>query len=124
VSTAPAYYLLRMTRYGPLMPARLQWLDHEPGVPDNLRHDRWPALLVCADIGGEVVPPETLTDRFHWPAGHWKYAQPVTAAQYRHAFDRLRWAERNAPSDPTLRPRRRVAPTQIPLPSFDRENAI
>ena len=119
----PQYFMLRIQRHGPLVPARIQWLDHEPGEPGNPR-DSWPAVIPQVDIAGEVVPPEDLTDRFHWPAGHWKYAQPVTAAQYRHAFDRLRWAERNRPEDPTLRPRRRVSADQILLPSFDRENAI
>ena len=119
----PQYFMLRIQRHGPLVPARIQWLDHEPGEPDNPR-DRWPAAIPQVDIAGAVVPPEDLTDRFHWPAGHWKYAQPVTAAQYRHAFDRLRWAERNRPEDPTLRPRRRVSADQVLLPSFDRENAL
>ena len=100
----------------------IQWLDHEPGEPGNPR-DRWPAAIRRSTSPGRWSP-EDLTDRFHWPAGHWKYAQPVTAAQYRHAFDRLRWAERNRPEDPTLRPRRRVSADQVLLPSFDRENAI
>ncbi len=123
MSTAPAFYLLRMTRYGPLVPARVQWLDHEPGQPDNLR-DRWPALIPQVDIAGEIVEPEILLERVHWTGGHWKSLESISAEQYEHAFRHLRWAERNAPDHPTLRPRRRVTPTQIPLPSFDRENAI
>jgi hypothetical protein len=118
-----AHYLLRLRRDGPLGPARIQWLDHEPGEPGNPR-DRWPALIPQVDICGEVRPPEELLERFSWGPPHWKSLQSISGAEYEHAFRHLRWAERNAPSHPTLRPRRRMAPTQIPLPSFDQENAI
>jgi hypothetical protein len=120
---APRYFVLRLRRDGPLLPGRLIEIDHEPGVRDNPR-DRWPPTVMCGDIAGNVVPPEEITSRAHWPAGHWKYAQPITEAEYRWRFDRMRWAESNLPTDPTLRPRRRVDPRQVALPSFDRENAL
>lgn len=111
------HFLLRLTRGGPLVPARLQELDHELGQPDNKR-DRWPPTVLVADINGEITPPEELTDRFHWPAGHWKYAQPCTQAEYEFRLKRLRWAEENRPDDPSLRPRRKVDPRTARLPSF------
>lgn len=116
------HFILRVTRYGPLVPARLMEIDHEPGEPDNPR-DRWPATLLCADIAGEVVPPEQLSERFYWPASHWKHAEPVSEATYRHHFERMRQAERADPSNPVLSPRKRVDPAAVPLPSFAEENA-
>jgi hypothetical protein len=111
------HFLLRLTRGGPLVPARLQELDHEFGEPDNHR-DRWPPTVLVADIAGEIVPPEELTDRFHWKAGHWKHAAAITEGEYRHLMDVLRWAERNQPDHPSLRPRRRIDPRTARLPSF------
>jgi hypothetical protein len=119
----PRYFVLRVTRYGPLVPARLTEIDTEPGEPGNKR-DRWPPTVLCADIAGAVVPPEELTERFMAPVGHWKYAQPISEAEYRHRFALLRWAEAHRPADPTLKPRRRVDPTHLPLPDFTRENAL
>lgn len=118
----PRHYLMRVTRYGPLVPARLVEIDHEPGEPDNHR-DRWPATILCADVAGEVVPPEQLTDRFHWTISHWKWAQPIPEAIYRYHFERLRQAEIDDPSAPVLRPRKRVDPAAVPLPDFSEENA-
>jgi hypothetical protein len=116
----PRHFVLRVTRYGPLVPARLQWIDYEPGEPDNHR-DRWPSVIPFVDIAGEVVPPEELTERFMAPVGHWKYAQPISEADYRFLFDHLRWLETVRPNDPVLQPRRRVDPQRMQLPSFERE---
>lgn len=116
------YFLLRRVRFGPLVPARLVEIDHEPGEPDNPR-DRWPATLLCADIAGEVVPPEEITDRFYWPRDHWKWAEPVSEEVYRYHFDRMRRAEAAGDPDPMLRSRQRVRAADVPLPSFAEENA-
>ena len=114
--------MLRRVRFGPLVPARLIEIDHEPGEPDNPR-DRWPATLLCADIAGEVVPPEELTDRFYWPQGHWKFAEPVSEAVYRHHFERMRRAESSGESNPMLSSKQRVRAADVALPSFAEENA-
>jgi hypothetical protein len=111
------YYLLRLQRGGPLVPARLQEIDHELGVPDNLR-DRWPPTTIVVDIAGEVVPPEELTERFFWKSGHWKFAQPITKHEYTYRLNHLRWAEANDPAHPALRPRRRIDPRTARLPLF------
>ena len=121
--TAPSYFLMRLVRNGPLVPARLMYLDHGPDDPPDNKLDRWPPIYPFADIAGDVRPPEDLMERFHVAPSHWKYAQPITEAEYRRAFDRMRWAERHRPTDPTLRPRRAVDPAQVPLPNFNRENA-
>jgi hypothetical protein len=112
------HFLMRMTRYGPLVPARLMEISHEPGIADNHR-DRWPATILMADIAGEVVPPEELTERFFWGPGHWKYAAPTTRAEYEYRLKMMRWAETNAPDHPALRPRRKVDPRTVRLPNFE-----
>lgn len=123
--TPPRYYLLRAVRQGPLVPARLHWIDHEPGEPSNLREgSRWPVYIPCADIAGVECEPEQITDRLHRPATHWGALQTITEAGYRYEIARLRWAERAAPADPTLRPRRKVDPAGVPLPSFERERSL
>jgi hypothetical protein len=116
------YFVLRLVRRGPLVPARLQSIDHEPGEPANKR-DRWPPTILICDIAGEDTPPEDLTDRFHWPARHWKYAEPIGEGEYRHRLQWLRWAEKGRPDHPVLRPRRRIDPHTQPAPNFEREKA-
>jgi hypothetical protein len=120
----PRHFLLRAVRHGPLVPARLYWLDHEPGCPENKREgSRWPVYIQCADIAGVEVEPERVTDRMHRPDSHWGALQTITETEYRYRLARLRWAERGAPDDPTLRPTRKVDPARVPMPSFERENA-
>ena len=112
------HYTLRLHRFGALVPARLVWLDHEPGQPDNRldrgRLSRFPQV----DIAGEIVDPEILEERLMAPRRHWKWPEPVTEAEYRYRLDHLRWVERNQPDHPTLRPRRRVNYLTAPLPKF------
>lgn len=117
----PQHYLLRLVRGGPLVPARIQWLAHEPGVPSNPR-DRWPALLEQVDIAGEIRPPEELHERLHWPAGHWKSTQIISKEEYEYRLNMLRWAETNLAEDPILRPHRQIKISEYRLPSFEREN--
>lgn len=116
------HFIMRLTRYGPLVPARLIELDHEPGEPDNKR-DRWPAMILCADIAGEVVPPEQLTERFYWQPPHWKHVKEISQREYEHLFALMRRAETDDPTAPVLRPRQRVRAADVPLPSFAEENA-
>jgi len=122
---APRYFLLRVRRDGPLVPARLRWLDHAPEDPPTNKLDRGRlSIVIVADIAGADVPPEEVTDRFYRGPGHWKYAEPVTETEYRYQMQRLLWAEKNRPSDPALHPRRVLKPADVPLPNFDRENAL
>lgn len=125
------YYLIRERRDGPLVPARLQWLNHEPGEPSNLLDRGCLSVFPQVDIAGVYVEPERLLERLYSSdkfreaiaPRHWKYAQPITESVYRVRLDRMRWAERNRPNDPTLRPRRKVDSDQVSI-NFDRENSI
>jgi hypothetical protein len=127
----PQYFMMRVRRGGPLVPARLRWLDHAPDDPEDNRLDRGRlSIVTCADIAGLEVPPEEVTERL-WnsdggrpgiPPTHWKYPEPISEAEYRYQLQRLRWAARNRPTDPVLRPRRVVDPAGLPLPDFTREN--
>lgn len=128
----PTYYVMRQRRDGPLLPARLQWLDHEPEEPDNKLDRGYQSVFPQADIGGALVDPERILERLFSYTDtrpgiaptHWKYPQPCTEAEYRLRMEQLRWAERNRPDDPKLRPRKRVESDSLPLPNFDRENSI
>jgi hypothetical protein len=121
----PRHFLMREVRFGPLVPARLYWLDHEPGEPSNKREgSRWPVYIACADVAGVEVEPERITDRMHRPASHWGALQPIAEADYRYQLARLRWAEGSAPDDPTLRSRRKVDPASVKLPTFEREQSL
>jgi len=119
----PLYFMLRVTRLGPLVPARLRWLDHAPEDPPDNKLDRGRlSVFPCVDVAGAEVPPEQLTERMHRGPGHWKYAEPISEREYRYQVSRLDWARRHRPQDPTLRPRRVVDPADVPLPDFTREN--
>ena len=117
----PSHFLMRVTRLGPLVPAKL-WLDDaEPGEPTNkLDRGRF-SIYPRAEIAGKEVPPEQVSDRAAWPQGHWKYAQPITEVEYRYQVSRLGWAAKHRPGDPTLAPRKPVDTAQMALPSFDQE---
>ena len=145
---APVHFLLRVRQGGPLVPARLRWLDHAPlDPPDNVLDRGRLSPIAVVDIAGEDRPPEELFDRLSWRSGyrppgsvprpeeiddgglaslagpdHWKFVQIVDRVIYRRAFEAMRDAEWTNPSHPVLRPRRRVDPAQLPMPNFDREN--
>lgn len=119
-----SYYLLRAVRHGPLVPARLWLCDHGPDDPPDNKLDRGRlSRYPRADIAGTEVEPERITDRAHRPISHWSALQPVTETEYFYQIARLRWAEGSAPADPTLRPRHKVDPASVPMPSFERERA-
>jgi hypothetical protein len=126
------HFVLRVTRFGPLVCARLWWCDSEPGVPENKLDRGRLSLYPRADIAGLEVPPEQLADRLFsmtdprpaHPPTHWRYAKPCTEQEYRWRLDSLRWAEQHQPDHPVLRPRKRIAAADLPVPDFDRENAL
>ena len=147
----PRFFLLRATRLGPLVPARLWFCSHEPGASANLCDRGNLSLYPRADVGGIDVPPEQVLDRLGiWrrrgdgtmlpheviaalrdpsqqtprPVEHWAYAQPITEAEYRYQLELLRWREQHDRAHPTLMPRSAVTPAQLPLPDFYKENSL
>jgi hypothetical protein len=126
------HFVLRVRRYGPLVPARIWWCDSEPDVPENKLDRGRLSLYPRADIAGVEVPPEQMADRLYsmtdptpaHPPTHWRYAKPIGAEEYRWRLDSLRWAEANRPDDPVLKPRQRVAAADVAVPDFERENAL
>lgn len=149
--SAPRFFMLRARRGGALVPGRLWWCDFEPGSPANHLDRGRLSLYPRADIGGLEVPPEQLLDRLGiWrrrgdgvmlphevlaaladpaqqtprPVTHWAYARPISEAEYRRELDLLRWREEHDRTHPSLAPRRAVAPSELPLPSFDRESSL
>jgi hypothetical protein len=50
------YWMVRLRRDGPEVPARLFWCDHEPGIPEN-KLDRWPMPYLQGQIGTDLADP-------------------------------------------------------------------
>jgi hypothetical protein len=145
------YFLLRVTRYGPLVPARLFWCDHAPDDPPDNRLDRGRlSIFPRCDIAGMETDPDILLDRLGFrrrgdtgslphevlpalvdpkrltprPLGHWAYTKPISEAEYRWRLDALRRAEERNPNDPSLKTRRRLAAADVEVPDFRREEAL
>lgn len=146
----PRHFLMRVTRYGPLVPARLHWCDSEPGVPENKLDRGRLSLYPRADIGGVEADPDILFDRLGFrrrgdsgslpyevlpalsdpkrlaprPLGHWAYTKPISPEEYRWRFEALRRVEALRPDDPVLRTRRRLTGEDVEVPNFGREEAM
>jgi hypothetical protein len=126
------YFVMRVTRFGPLVPCRLWWCDHDPADPENKLDRGRLSLYPRADIAGAEVEPEQMEARLYsltdprpaQPPTHWRYAKQISEAEYRWRFASMRWAEQHRPDDPVLRPRQKLAAADVPVPSFARENAI
>jgi hypothetical protein len=147
----PAYFMLRVRRDGPLVPAKL-WLDDaEPGVPEN-RLDRGRlSVYPRAEIGGREVDPQRVLDRLGvWrrrgdmpllphevvaaladpaqrtprPVGHWAYAEPISAGEYQYRVAHLAWTREHHPADPRGFADKPIKPAELPLGDFSREKAL
>jgi len=124
------HFVLRVARFGPLVPGRLYWCDHGPDDPPENKLDRGRlSLYPRADIAGLEVDPERLADRLYsltdprpaQPPSHWRFAKAISAEEYQWRLASLRWAEQHRPDDPVLRPRQRVTAADVPVPDFTRE---
>lgn len=130
--TPPAHFMLRVRRDGPLVPARIWLCDHDPADPEN-RLDRGRlSIYPRAEIAGREVEPERLFDRLmsstNWQpahaATHWRFAQPISAGEYRYRLAHLDWLRKHHPNDPRAHSNRELKPADLPLPSFEREQAL
>lgn len=52
----PGFWLIRLHKRAPLIPARTYLTSAEPGNPENIL-DRWPLPILAGEIIGEVVDP-------------------------------------------------------------------
>lgn len=122
--TIPAFFMLRLLRHGPLTPGRY-WLDDaEPGVPDNKLDRGRLSIYPRAEVAGREFDPERIVERDWAPLDHWKSLLPISAGEYRYRVTHLAWTRRHRPADPVGRPDQRVAAAELPLPDFDREQAL
>lgn len=141
----PIYLMLRVVRYGPLVPARL-WLDDaEPGEPSNKLDRGNVSVYPRAEIAGSEADPDIILDRLGiWqrrgdgrllppdviaaladaalrtprPVGHWAYAQPISPAEYAYQMAHREWIEATNPGDGRLYARGKLRSTDVPLPKF------
>jgi hypothetical protein len=145
----PAYFMLRVRRDGPLVPAKL-WFDHcEPGTDNRLDRGRL-SPYPRAEIAGREGDPQRLLDRLGiWrrrgdlpmlphevvaaladpalrtprPVGHWAYAEPISAGEYQYRVSHLEWTRAYHPTDPRGFPNEKVKPAELPL-DFSQERAL
>jgi hypothetical protein len=106
------YFLIRLGRGRPLVPARIYWRDHEPGNEEN-KLDRWPLPALAGEIIGRYCDPvEVWTGRdrepLQPPAGY------TVERWYQYLVDDASWAKEHAPETPIAKPWRKVDYTAIP----------
>lgn len=128
----PGYFMLRVRRDGPLVPARIWLCDHDPDFPDNKLDRGRLSVYPRAEIAGREVDPDRLFDRLmgraDWrpahPTSHWKYAEPITAGEYQYRVAHLEWTRAHRPADPRGYASDPVKPAELPLGDFSREKAL
>jgi hypothetical protein len=102
----PGRWLVRCCRRCPDVAARIWLCDHEPGTPENKVDQPY----LQGQIGLDLVPPIEV-----W---HRRGLIEITAAEFEHQIEWLKWAERNAPNDPRFTYRKPVTLAAIPIPRF------
>lgn len=100
------YWLMRMVKLGPEVPASIQWetTEHEPGNPDNVM-DRSPILT--ARINGDIVAWDRV---WNWTK------REITESEFHFRTADAAWARTNAPNEPAANPTRRLDLMQVPAP--------
>jgi hypothetical protein len=99
------YWLMKAVKHGPLVPARIFWCDHEPGVPDNILDRGGPFL--AAEIAGAWVE----VDRVWHSRG-----KAIDEKEYAFRLAEIDWSKKYAPSEPLANPRQAVSLKDAPLP--------
>lgn len=99
-------WMIRAVKNGPLIPARIFWCSHEPGVPENLL-DRWPIPFLAAEIAGRWVD----VDRVWHVKG-----RPITEAEFRFQMADLEHAKRWRPNEAIAQPHKPVDLRSLPIP--------
>jgi hypothetical protein len=86
-----------MVKGGPLLPASITRIDHEPGNPENLL-DTGPIMI--ANIGYREADPLAV-----WVG---RRERPLTKEEYRLRMAQLAWDRDFDPNSPAVQPRKRV----------------
>jgi hypothetical protein len=95
--------MVRLTRYGPEIPASITRIDHEPGDPDN-KLDTGPIFV--ANIGLKEVDPL----RVWWMARR----RRISEAEHRYQMARLAWMRDYDPFRPEMVPTEPVDLASLP----------
>ncbi len=107
------FWLIRLRKLAPQIPARTYLCNHEPGAPDNIL-DRWPLPFLAGEIAGDVADPlDIFGARDREPL---KPRPPLKTVEQEYAFlvEDMRHARLYRPEDPLAQPRRAVDLTRIP----------
>lgn len=101
----PGYWLIRLVRNGPPVPAAIMWAQttHDPVTGEPMDRSRF----LVAVIGGK---PAGLEDVWH------RRGRPIDEAEYRFRLADAAWAREHAPSDAHANPTRSINPLVAPLP--------
>ena len=103
------WFVTRMTRGGPMVPARI-WLEQE----------------VCPDTG-ELLSDEVLKceingqPRDAYEVWHWICGEPIEESAFNYLIARGEFAREWAPSEPAANPYSRVDWSKVPTPTFNEE---
>lgn len=106
------WFLARMTRGGPPVPARI-WIEQEVcEVTEELLSDE---VMRC-EINGELRDP--------YEAWHWLFGEPIDEARYQFLMARKDYAETWAPQEPAANARHKTDWLKIPTPTFEKEATL
>lgn len=104
----PGFWMVRLVKGGPRVPAMICRQPHEPGNPFNPL-DRSPRSMLHAEIDGQAADVDHV-----WGMR----GEPIDEAEYRYQVDLGRWAKHHAPGHPRADPRSRIDLLRAPLPLF------
>ena len=90
----PGFYLVRLGKGRPLVPARIYWCGHEPGNPTN--------KLEVPFLDGEILGEQ------YDPALIWTGGMPTTEAEYKYRVALAEHCAKHEPDAPAANPRRAV----------------
>ena len=100
----PGQWMIRCCRHCPPVAARIWLCEVEPGTDNPVDQP-----YLQGQIGLDLIPPTEVWHR----RGH-----PISLIEFYHRVAWLRWAERNAPTDPRRLYRTPVALDAIPIPRW------
>lgn len=104
----PGYWLMRLVRNGPRMPAAIFWHETtgEPGEPENTMHGTRPRFL-SAMIAGKVVALDDVWLR---------RGDTITKAEYDFRVADAEWSRQHALDEPQAQPHKPINYMTAPLP--------